>query len=206
MSVQRAQNLKACWLWWNNITSLTVGSVKLSWLCPTIKGSNWSGTLFTSVPRDIFQQPCRNRIPWNSVNKIPLNSMENMRKSVRCLWKIPWNSMENSMNRRNDFRQGMFIGIKFYGTWPCGQTGTWACPTLAGSSPSSGSELIFRIGLLLTEFPLRSKILCYLTWNKSWLLMFSAFKIKISFLKGPENHMRSALSMGVGVGPSCYIS
>jgi hypothetical protein len=38
LSVSRAQHLNwmACWHCWNSITSLTLSSVKLSWLCPTI--------------------------------------------------------------------------------------------------------------------------------------------------------------------------
>jgi hypothetical protein len=40
----------------NTFTSLTFSSVKLSWLCPTIKGSNSLETLFKSVSCKIFGQ------------------------------------------------------------------------------------------------------------------------------------------------------
>jgi hypothetical protein len=45
-----------CWQCWNDITSLALSSVKLSWLCPTIKGSKWLKTLFKIVSCKIFKQ------------------------------------------------------------------------------------------------------------------------------------------------------
>jgi hypothetical protein len=46
----------ACCQCWNNITSLTLSSVKQSWLCPTIKEINALDTLFESVSCKIFGQ------------------------------------------------------------------------------------------------------------------------------------------------------
>jgi hypothetical protein len=45
----------ACWQCWNNPTSLTLRSVKLSRLCPTIKGSKSLAILFKSVSCKIFE-------------------------------------------------------------------------------------------------------------------------------------------------------
>jgi hypothetical protein len=50
-------NSMACWHCWNNTTYLTLSSVKLSWICLTIKESKSLETLFRVFTCEIFE-PC----------------------------------------------------------------------------------------------------------------------------------------------------
>jgi hypothetical protein len=54
--------LLICWQCWSNLTSLTLSSVKLPWLCLTMKGSKSVETLFQNVYCVIFEQ-CL--LPWS---------------------------------------------------------------------------------------------------------------------------------------------